>query len=308
MTSNASTCPIREITALDSDLSATKIDAWNLAGPRTFYRSNQESVIEHVPDTEEADETTSISVRPMIDFTQAIGQSASVLVNTYPLMLWPVPHHGGVLGKAITIGDWVTVPNDEAVTQNRFYQTVSVADSSDILQGNTTSKQDIRTTDNSTSTSLSAGDAIQDIRRWLDGVVYLDLEEEVSDKLTEEVQNLIRRHGDLAVCEFNYLIHNGEMVVELAEFVLRVLGGMNHAITHKYRRWTLKQVLLHSSSPRLRDAANIGLALMDDPESIECLRTAIENEPSAFLRELLAKTLAQFEKTKNAATLETNYT
>lgn len=78
-------------------------------------------------------------------------------------------------------------------------------------------------------------------------------------------------------------------------FLLRMLGDMDLAETHDCRRELLEHVLLCSPVPNIRDAANIGLSLMDDPKSIPVFKKAIKKEKSVLLSKVLKKTLCQLE-------------
>lgn len=52
--------------------------------------------------------------------------------------------------------------------------------------------------------------------------------------------------------------------------------------------------LLSHSTPAVRDAAIVGLALADDPRALPALRIAYERESSQMLRETIAEVIAQF--------------
>lgn len=184
----------------------------------------------------------------------------------------------------------------------------TVVDPSGVAESCTFLEGYIQATENSTTQQLPGNDVMRDVRRVLERLAYLDLYDESDDESTETIQNLIYLYGNFGICEIHYLIVNNEVAPEVAEFVLRILGDIDHAETHDYRRWVLEQVLLRCSSPDLRDSANIGLALMDDPKSIESLQSAIDKESSPFLRELLGKTLGQLENTKNASIAKEDYT
>ena len=55
---------------------------------------------------------------------------------------------------------------------------------------------------------------------------------------------------------------------------------------------------LFSPSPRVRDAASLGIAGMDDPAAINAVETALANEPTEFIRDSLALVLEQLRETE----------
>ena len=63
-------------------------------------------------------------------------------------------------------------------------------------------------------------------------------------------------------------------------------------------RLTVLTSSLKSPDPRLRDAASIGLAALDDPAAIEDLRDAIDQGAFPQLRQNLTLTLDQLQATQ----------
>ena len=75
-----------------------------------------------------------------------------------------------------------------------------------------------------------------------------------------------------------------------------MLGRMNDSITRNRRLWILESGLF-SSSARIRDAAGLGLASLDDPHAIPYVRKAIDEERCDELREDLQQILEQLQET-----------
>jgi len=145
--------------------------------------------------------------------------------------------------------------------------------------------------------------AVEETRQVLRDLASSDLEDEGDERFEESVQSLIVLYGGRAVCEIDYLIRDEQIPPDAIRFVLRVLGDIDHPKTHGYRQWLLQRVLLYSSSAIIRDGANVGLALLDDPEALPVLRKAIEKETSPLVMKFLDKTIRQLEETEASVSL-----
>jgi hypothetical protein len=84
---------------------------------------------------------------------------------------------------------------------------------------------------------------------------------------------------------------------EIAAEALRWLGYFDDATTHSSRLWLLERCLFNASA-RIRNAAALGLASLDDPRAIIHLKEAIEKENDDELREDMLQVLAQLESTR----------
>lgn len=115
--------------------------------------------------------------------------------------------------------------------------------------------------------------------------------------LSRKLHSLIQAHGGEAVEAFGALIKNGRADVESAEEILRQIGYSEHAPTHD-ARLELLSGFLFSPSARIRDAASIGVAGMDDPAALNAVETALANEPTEFIRYSLALVLEQLRETE----------
>lgn len=121
------------------------------------------------------------------------------------------------------------------------------------------------------------------------------LENEIEDEFAKSLSELIGKYEGNAVNEIQHFILKEEITPELAEATLRILGDLEHTLTHNYRRWLLEKALIEGSSPIVRDGANVGLAYMDDPHAIPFFKNAIQKERNFLLRKVMNKTLFQLE-------------
>jgi len=119
-------------------------------------------------------------------------------------------------------------------------------------------------------------------------------EDGMETAFSRALQLLIEKHRDAAVDALTQLIVGGEVSPAVASEALRWLGYMEDAATHAKRRRLLERCLNDPSS-RVRDGAILGLAFMDDPQAIHCLKMAIEREAIGELKEDMEQVLAQLE-------------
>lgn len=125
-----------------------------------------------------------------------------------------------------------------------------------------------------------------------------DFEDGLDNELTERLLKIVKDYGRPVICEIHHLLINEKVSPESAKEVLRWLGSMDDEDTYGYRSWLLKQALVKSKSPTVRDGANIGLGFMDDPDAIPDLKQAIQKETCVILCEFMKQTLAQLENTQ----------
>ena len=108
---------------------------------------------------------------------------------------------------------------------------------------------------------------------------------------------IIRTSGDLAMRVIDRMMQFERVNVEVAGEVLRQVGSIADPRTH-HSRLALLLRQLESSDPRIRDAASIGIAAMDDPAVSESIRKAVEQERSPLLRRNLQLVLDQLQATQ----------
>ena len=123
---------------------------------------------------------------------------------------------------------------------------------------------------------------------------FLDgMESVFSHRLTRAVED----YGDTAVLAIGRLLDLDQANVEVAGEILRQVGSMADSRTHHSRLATLVDKL-QSPDPRIRDAASLGLAALDDPETIADVQKALDRESSPQLRSNLKLVVDQLRTTK----------
>ena len=110
-------------------------------------------------------------------------------------------------------------------------------------------------------------------------------------------KSMVRSYGHAAIDSIGRMIRSQRLDVEVAGEALRQIGSVDDVRSHRSRLALLLQAL-ESPDPRLRDAASIGIATMDDPTAIEGVRRAEEQESSPQLRHNLQLVLDQLEETR----------
>ena len=123
--------------------------------------------------------------------------------------------------------------------------------------------------------------------------VFVDGMESV---LSEGLSMLIETYGDIAVSAVEHVLGLYYDRAEIVGESLRQLGQIEDPQTHR-SRLTALVAHLDSSDPRVRDAANLGLAALDDPKAIKALKYALERESSPQLRSNLELVLVQLQST-----------
>lgn len=108
--------------------------------------------------------------------------------------------------------------------------------------------------------------------------------------------SLVKEYGKSAIGILARFIVYEQVNEETASEALRWLGQMDHPSSYN-ERLRLLEKCLRNSSARVRDAASLGLASLDDPHAIPRLKQAIQRETCAELREDMEQVLAQLEKT-----------
>jgi len=117
--------------------------------------------------------------------------------------------------------------------------------------------------------------------------------------VASDMQELLITHGNKALEQIRRIVTGRTLSTDATALVLRLLGEASESESHNSRRKFIEDVLLSARSPVIKDAANVGLASMDDPKAIRSLRTAISSEKSLLLKKLLRQTLNQLETTKS---------
>ena len=135
------------------------------------------------------------------------------------------------------------------------------------------------------------------IRRIVAESAWENFADGMESALSRKLHSLIRAHGGEAVGAIGAFIKSGLADAESAEEILRQVGYSEDAATRAARLDLLVDSLF-SPSPRVRDAASLGIAGMDDPAAINAVETALANEPTEFIRDSLALVLEQLRETE----------
>lgn len=129
------------------------------------------------------------------------------------------------------------------------------------------------------------------------GAIFRDADDEIfhdgmDSEFSRRLRDAIALHGNTAIETLETRLLAPESNTEASEEALRVLGDIKDTRTHAARLALLLRAL-ESPDARIRDAASIGIAALDDPAAIDGLQCAIEAERSAWLRTNLDLTLRQ---------------
>ncbi len=121
-------------------------------------------------------------------------------------------------------------------------------------------------------------------------------EDGVASDFSRTLIGLVEAYGVAAVAHLERQLTAERVNEEVFEETLRWLAAVDHQGSYKYRL-ALLQRYLGSPSPRIRDAAGLGLAALDDPSAIPALEKAIATEDHAEVRQGLQQALDQLYET-----------
>jgi hypothetical protein len=149
----------------------------------------------------------------------------------------------------------------------------------------------------SSSTQLQIQENLEEeVIQLFSNALETTFEDGMESDLSRNLYRLLIKDSDRVLDALIGLILYDRFNEEVSSEALRWLGRYNHYSSYDRRRWLLERCL-HSYSPRIRDAASLGLASMDDPHAIPFLREAIGREPYPELREDMNQVLNQLENT-----------
>lgn len=138
---------------------------------------------------------------------------------------------------------------------------------------------------------------LPEVRRIVAESAWETFADGMESALSRKLHSLIQVCGNEAVGAIRDFIADDPDDLESAEEILRQVGYSADAATRSARLELLTDSL-SSRSPRIRDAASLGVAVMDDPAAIDALETAVVREPSKLLRHSLTLALEQLRETK----------
>ena len=138
------------------------------------------------------------------------------------------------------------------------------------------------------------------MRRIVEESAWENFADGMESALSRKIHSLIQAHGGEAVGAIGALVKNGLADAESAEEILRQVGYSEDETTYGARMKILVDCLF-SPSPRVRDAASLGIAAMDDPAALNAVETSLANEPTDFIRYSLTLVVEQLRETKPRA-------
>ena len=161
-------------------------------------------------------------------------------------------------------------------------------------------EQDRLISERSTETDDSAFLIEEQLVDYLDRLVREAADQVFSDGMesafSRRIILAVQTYGDIAVHAIARLISSGSVNVEVAGEILRQMGSMGDPLTH-HSRMAILMNNLQAFDPRMRDAASLGLAALDDPAAIGALRRALERESSLRLQGNLKLVMDQLRST-----------
>lgn len=125
-----------------------------------------------------------------------------------------------------------------------------------------------------------------------------DFEDGVESAFATDLGRIVREYRVTAVEALATLIVSERGNAAVASEALRWIARIEDPESYAFRLWLLERSLLSSSS-RVRDAAALGIASLDDPHAIPQLRTAINAEQCVELRQDMEQVLEQLESTSS---------
>jgi hypothetical protein len=119
-------------------------------------------------------------------------------------------------------------------------------------------------------------------------------EDGMESQLTTELDAFLDDYGNYLIDSLIDILRFESVNAEVSSEVLRWIGRTNHQLSY-YQRLSFLEENLNNSSPRVRDAASLGLAYLNDPHAIPYIKDAIKRETCTELREDMEQVLSQLE-------------
>ena len=132
------------------------------------------------------------------------------------------------------------------------------------------------------------------LRQWFDDAKREAFFDGMDSVFRRRLHLLIRCYGDMAIDAVREAIDLFRDDEEVVDEALRQLGLLDDDRTHYSRMRVLIQEL-ESDNPRIRDAASIGIAALDDPLAVDSIRKAMVNEQFEDLRQSFKEVLEQLQ-------------
>jgi hypothetical protein len=137
-------------------------------------------------------------------------------------------------------------------------------------------------------------DSVQGLQTMFREAREYRFEDGMESPFSAELSALVEHDGNRAVQALAGLLIGELIDAEVAAEALRWLGLINDPETADTRRWLLERCLWLSSA-RVRDGALLGLAFMDEADSLPSLMRAMQREVVPELRDDMQQVIAQLE-------------
>jgi hypothetical protein len=126
-------------------------------------------------------------------------------------------------------------------------------------------------------------------------------EDGMISEFSRDLTELLGQYGDSVIRAVGTRISNSAMISSIVAEALRWLGEVHHD-SSRHERLRLLERELWNETARVRDAAALGLASMDDPAAIPYLERAIAQETNGELRADMQQVLEQLINTRAETT------
>ncbi len=146
------------------------------------------------------------------------------------------------------------------------------------------------------SAFFDASSVKNEVDRLFSLATFLDLEPGTTNEFSEGIEQVVERHGGVALNAIKNLVLNEQTESSIALEVLKYIGNEGSEKWHNERRLMLEECLLKCRSVWARDGAGLGLSFLGDPRSIYVLEQAIERETSLALAKDLRQVLYRLKK------------
>ena len=135
------------------------------------------------------------------------------------------------------------------------------------------------------------------VKRLFSMAENITFEVGMDNQFSEDLERAIEAIGAPILVEIKRIILNEESSLTVAAETMRYIGNTESPTYRAERRELLETCLLNSRFAWVRDGAGLGLASLDDPQSIPALEIAIAKESNQELKEDLLQVLEQLEET-----------
>ncbi len=167
----------------------------------------------------------------------------------------------------------------------------------DLFWGSMLSQRSLtRSLETSTALSLKDPTVRDELAELFNRAMDEAFEDDTESAFARGLRSIILTHGESAMDALKKIVLSRSVNEGVAAESFEVLGRMNDSMTLISRLWILESGLF-SSSARIRDAAGLGLASLDDPHAIPYVQKAIDEEQCDELRKDLEQVLEQLQET-----------